>query len=77
MSAALEKFIERADLGLQLPAGWWAEPGKRLRQHISVLKRIATRTPGEDRVLQKVGGRPVNGTLPLRQSVSNCAGPQA
>jgi hypothetical protein len=53
VSAALEQFIERLDLCLYLAAGFGTETGERLREHIAVLERIATRAPGVHRVLQK------------------------
>ncbi|WP_319462529.1 hypothetical protein [Micromonospora sp. RTP1Z1] len=77
MRTALEDVIQRAHLGLQLAAGLWGERRQRLRQHVTVLQRIAAGTPGVNWVLQKTGDRLVNGKFPLHQSAGHRARPQA
>ena len=76
MRTALEDLVQRADPGLQLPASRMAQTGQRLRQHIAVLKRVAARTTGVRKVLQKAGRRAVNGTIPLQKRTGHRTGPQ-
>lgn len=75
--AAFEDLVQRPEPLQQFAASPRAQGRQRSGQHVAVLQRVATGTPGLRGVLQEACDGPVDCSFPIRQSTGHGTRPQA